>query len=192
DVEKHSGESVVDRTVVVTVLMTRPADRDWFTVAILIFGIVNVLLDPPATFGIRAMAIAATFATLLNKDLRAFMLILGWLVWPPAFMVSWALGRESRLPPDVEQVESNAASLKARTTLAALIGAVAIASVAYRVIVAGGLQQTAALFVGIPALLAIVVVFTVSPRSAVGVACKAVTVGLLVSVLFLGEGFLCV
>ena len=57
--------------------MTRPADRDWFTVAILIFGIVNVLLDPPATFGIRAMAIAATFATLLNKDLRAFMLILG-------------------------------------------------------------------------------------------------------------------
>ena len=46
----------------VTVLMTRPADRDWFTVAILIFGIVNVLLDPPATFGIRAMAIAATFA----------------------------------------------------------------------------------------------------------------------------------
>ena len=102
----------------VTVLMTRPADRDWFTVAILIFGIVNVLLDPPGTLAIRAMAIAATFATLLNKDLRAFMLILGWLVWPPAFMVSWALGRESRLEPDAEQVESTAASLRARKTLA--------------------------------------------------------------------------
>ena len=175
-----------------TVFVTRPADRDWITVAIVIFGIVNVLLDPPGTFVIRAMAINATFATLAYKDLRTFMLLLGWLVWPPAFMVSWALGRESRLAPDVEPLESTAASLKARKTLAALIGAVAIASLAYRIIVAGGLQQTAALFVGIPALLAIVVVFAVSPRSATGVACKAVTVGLLVSVLFLGEGFLCV
>jgi hypothetical protein len=32
----------------------------------------------------------------------------------------------------------------------------------------------------------------VSPRSATGVACKAVTVGLLVSMLFLGEGMVCV
>ena len=55
-----------------------------------------------------------------------------------------------------------------------------------------GLEQTAALFVGIPAILAILVVFAVSPRSATGVACKAVTVGLLVSALFLGEGILCV
>ena len=62
----------------------------------------------------------------------------------------------------------------------------------YQLIVAHSLQQTAALFVGIPALLAIVVVFMVSPRSATGVACKAVTVGLLVSLLFLGEGMLCV
>ena len=61
-----------------------------------------------------------------------------------------------------------------------------------RLIFAQGLQQTAALFVGIPALLAIVVVFAVSPRSATGVACKAVTVGLLVSLLMLGEGMVCV
>jgi hypothetical protein len=40
--------------------------------------------------------------------------------------------------------------------------------------------------------LAIVVVVGVSPRSAVGVACKAVTVGLLVSMVFLGEGVVCV
>ena len=75
---------------------------------------------------------------------------------------------------------------------AALIAAVAVASLAYRLIFASRLQQTAALFVGIPALLAIVVVLVVSPRSATGVACKAVTVGLLVSLLFLGEGMLCV
>src|SRR5258706_24469 len=46
------------------------------------------------------------------------------------------------------------------------------------------------LFGGLPALLAIVVIFSVTPRTATGVACKAVTVGLLVSMLFLGEGIL--
>ena len=80
----------------------------------------------------------------------------------------------------------------ARIGLATLILAVAIAVVAYRVIVFHNLQQTAALFIGIPALLAIVVTFGVSPRSATGVACKAVTIGLLVSLLFLWEGMLCV
>jgi hypothetical protein len=82
--------------------------------------------------------------------------------------------------------------MRARNAVAALIGGVALASLAYRFLVAQRLQQTAALFIGIPALLAIVVVFAVMPRSATGVACKAVTVGLLVSMLFLKEGILCV
>lgn len=80
----------------------------------------------------------------------------------------------------------------ARVALASIIAAVAVAVVAYRVVVAHNLQQTAALFIGIPALLAIVVTFGVSPRSATGVACKAVTIGLLVSMLFLWEGMICV
>lgn len=80
----------------------------------------------------------------------------------------------------------------ARVALATLIGAVAAGIIAYRLIVAHNLQQTAALFIGIPALLAIVVIFGVSPRSATGVACKAVTIGLLVSLLFLWEGMMCV
>jgi hypothetical protein len=79
-----------------------------------------------------------------------------------------------------------------RVAASALIAAVAIASAAYRVILYGQLDQTAALFIGLPALIAIVVVFAVSPRSATGVACKAVTVGLLVSMLGLWEGMLCV
>jgi hypothetical protein len=76
--------------------------------------------------------------------------------------------------------------------VAAIIGAVALASLVYQWLMLHHLGQTAALFVGLPALLAIVVVFWVSPRSAIGVACKAVTIGLLVSLLFLGEGVLCV
>ena len=54
-----------------------------------------------------------------------------------------------------------------------------------------GLQQTAALFIGIPAMLATAAVF-IPARSAKGVACKAVTIGLLISLVFLGEGVLCV
>ncbi len=81
---------------------------------------------------------------------------------------------------------------KARIALAAIIAVVAVASVAFRWISGYGLQQSAALFVGIPAILAIAAVFSPSPRSATGVACKAVSIGLLVSLIFLGEGMLCV
>ena len=79
-----------------------------------------------------------------------------------------------------------------RMTVARLIVAVAIAMLAYQALLTHELQQTSALFVGIPALLAVAVVFGVSPKSATGVACKAVTIALLVSLLFLWEGVLCV
>jgi hypothetical protein len=54
------------------------------------------------------------------------------------------------------------------------------------------LRQTSALFIGIPGLLAIVVVLIVSPGSSVGVAMKATTVAMLMSTIFLHEGALCV
>src|SRR5262245_1672420 len=86
----------------------------------------------------------------------------------------------------------NRENQRSSAALAGMIVAVAMASVAFRVISGAGLQQSAALFIGIPALLAIVAVFSPTPRSAVGVACKSVTVGLLVSLVFLGEGIVCV
>jgi hypothetical protein len=164
----------------------------WFSLGFLLFGIVNVLFSAPGTQKVRATAIGATVAALLLPALIGPVLFLAWLVWPPAFMVAWALERRSGDGPGVGQQEDHAAATRAQIALAALIGAVAVASLAYRLLSARGLQQTAALFIGIPALLAIVMVFAVSPRSAMGVACKAVTVGLLVSLLFLGEGILCV
>jgi len=141
---------------------------------------------------IRAVAIAATLAALLWPALQATVVVLAWLVWPPAFLVAWAVARDLGDVPAAEHAERSTAAKRARVTIAAIIGAVAIASVAYRLLVAHNLQQTAALFVGIPALLAIVVVFALSPRSAAGVACKAVTVGMLVSAIFLGEGVVCI
>lgn len=139
------------------------------------------------------MAITATLIALWWQDsLRVIVALLAWLAWPPAFATACALGRKSSLAPDEEAADRDVAVTRARIGVTAIIIAVAIASLTYRLIVARGLQQTAALFVGIPALLAIVVVFTMRPRTAQGVACKAVTVGLLVSLVFLGEGMLCV
>lgn len=105
----------------------------------------------------------------------------------PAMVVALAMHRQAG-----DELDQTATADKSRVALAALIAAVALASVAFRWITGYGLQQSAALFIGIPALLAIVAVFSPTPRSATGVACKAVTIGLLVSLIFLGEGMLCV
>jgi hypothetical protein len=160
---------------------------------LLAFGVVNVLLTARGTQSVRATAIAATLAALLwPSPLLTPVGVLAWLVWPAAFMLAWALAREDSVQREMEGPRGSAAATQARIALAVVVGAVAVASLAYRALVANGLQQTAALFMGIPALLAIVVIFGVSPGTATGVACKAVTIGLLVSLLFLGEGILCV
>jgi hypothetical protein len=170
-----------------------PAVDPFILGLLLLFGIVNVLLSAPGTQWVRGIAIGTASAALLGPyQYLSIAAVLAWLTWPPAFMVAWAFARHSGGSVSSEGQEGDEAATRARIALAALIGAVALASVAYRLLFTRELQQTAALFVGIPALLAIVVVFAVSPRSATGVACKAVTLGLLVSLLFLGEGFLCV
>jgi hypothetical protein len=166
---------------------------DWWPVSLLGFGILNVLVSPAGTFVVRAVAVVAALVAITQPgEVRVLLTLILWLVWPPAFMVAWALARESRRAPEADGTDGPGEAAGARIAVAALIVSVAVASLAFRAIVAGGLQQTAALFVGIPTLLAIVVVFYVSPRSAVGVACKAVTVALLASALFLGEGIVCV
>jgi hypothetical protein len=78
-----------------------------------------------------------------------------------------------------------------RTIAVAVLMAVGAAAVFYRLLFYHRLQQTSALFIGIPVVLAIATVFVPS-RSATGVALKSVTIGLLISLLFLGEGMLCV
>jgi hypothetical protein len=80
----------------------------------------------------------------------------------------------------------------ARLTLAAVIFSVGLAVFGYSGLIGTGLEQTSALFIGIPVLLSIACVFVPIGRSSVGVACKAVTIGLLISLIFLGEGMVCV
>jgi hypothetical protein len=75
--------------------------------------------------------------------------------------------------------------------LAGIICAVVLASIVYRLLMGLQLGQTAAAFIGIPAILAIATAFAPT-RSAVGVGLKTVTIGLLISMIFLNEGVLCV
>jgi len=170
--------------LIAAALASRPGLPLWLTLGVIAFGAFNVFLDAPGTEWIRALAIGGTLAALVLPNwFFGPVTLIAWFVWVPAFAVAWAIARDPRDPGE---------ATRARVALATLIVAVAIGAIAYRVIVAHNLQQTAALFIGIPALLAIVVVFGVSPDSAPGVACKAVTIGLLVSLLFLWEGMLCV
>nr|WP_239648102.1 hypothetical protein [Nocardiopsis ganjiahuensis] len=74
----------------------------------------------------------------------------------------------------------------AGVVLAAFVGLLAV-----RVTRFGGLDQTALFYVGLPALLALLVVFGCRARSAVGVAMVVTTLGLLLAGPLLGEGMVC-
>src|SRR5262245_13324638 len=63
---------------------------------------------------------------------------------------------------------------------------------AYEVIHKQHLEQTATLFIGLPAMLAIILALTPTPKSATGVILKGMTFLLLLSGPLVGEGFICV
>lgn len=81
---------------------------------------------------------------------------------------------------------------RARWTLASIIIALAAGSIVYRLLVNNHLEQTSALFIGLPAILAILVAHTSKAKSATGMIIKAMTLALLMSGILLGEGFICI
>lgn len=76
--------------------------------------------------------------------------------------------------------------------LSTLILAVAAASICYRLLVVHHLEQTSALFIGLPTVLALLVARGVHPERPLGMVFKGMTLLLLVSGIFLGEGFVCI
>jgi|1186.fasta_scaffold69003_2 hypothetical protein len=160
----------------------------------LAFGLFNALFAPPGTAFVRAAAVAATAVVLIVPlAWQAIVLYFAmWFVWPPAYMVAWALSRERAAALEPAPAGQEWAGRRARRTLAAIIVAVAAASVGYRMLQHMHIDQSAALFIGLPTLLAIVVVLAARPQTAAAVAAKATTVGLLLSMIFLWEGALCV
>ena len=79
-----------------------------------------------------------------------------------------------------------------RLYLVLVIAALAVTSFFYRLLVMQKLEQTSALFIGIPTVLAFIVAFTPSAKSVTGGIMKAMTLGLLMSGILLGEGFICI
>ena len=77
-------------------------------------------------------------------------------------------------------------------TLVIIILALAIAGTLYRLFVMHRLEQTAALFIGLPAVLAILLTLAPAAKSATGLIMKTTTIALLMSGPLLGEGFICI
>src|SRR5512147_1110095 len=73
-----------------------------------------------------------------------------------------------------------------------VIAGAAAASFYYHVLVFHHLEQTSALFIGIPTLIAAICVLTAKPQSATGTALKSVTLFLCIAGALLGEGFICI
>jgi hypothetical protein len=67
-----------------------------------------------------------------------------------------------------------------------------VGSLIYRILVRERLEQTSALFIGIPAVLAALAVLTPRARSTIGMTLKGITICLLMSGILLGEGFICI
>jgi len=65
-------------------------------------------------------------------------------------------------------------------------------SIMYRLLVVRELEQTSLLFIGIPAVLASIIVLARPARSTIGMTLKGITICLLMSGILLGEGFICI
>jgi hypothetical protein len=88
--------------------------------------------------------------------------------------------------------DPNVKKNSSRYALGFMVLAVAVACLAYRILVTKQLEQTALLFVGIPTILAVIVAFTPRAKTTTGGIFKAITIGLLLSAPLLGEGFICI
>ena len=83
-------------------------------------------------------------------------------------------------------------STKARGAFIAITLALAFGGIAYRFIQQTDLHQTSAFFIGVPAVMAIALALTPKAKSATGMIVKGLTLGLLLSGVLLGEGFVCI
>lgn len=73
-----------------------------------------------------------------------------------------------------------------------LVLALTAGGLAYRIILFHKLEQTSLLFIGIPAILAILLALTPDAKSTTGGILKGITLALLLSGPLLGEGFVCI
>jgi hypothetical protein len=73
-----------------------------------------------------------------------------------------------------------------------LFTALAIGALVYKVVMGVGLGHTSLMFIGIPAVLAIILVLAPTPKSATGSILRGMTLALLIVAPLVGEGYLCI
>jgi hypothetical protein len=93
---------------------------------------------------------------------------------------------------DESRPTSDSRITRAQWGMVVLILAVTAGSIAYRLIAHHRLEQTSLLFIGIPALLGIILATTPKARTARGAILRGTTIALLLSGPLLGEGFICI
>jgi hypothetical protein len=150
-------------------------------------GVSAALLSVPGTTVVQAATLLIVLGGLLRPDLTLQAALLLVLAAPPAFLLSWELAGRPAQPE-----ERAAAERRARWAVIGIILAAAGGSAFYRLLVVHRLEHTSALFIGVPTLLAILVVLSGTPSTATGAICKAIAIALLLSGIFLGEGFVCI
>ena len=91
--------------------------------------------------------------------------------------------------PDVDETHDRK---RYQNRLTVIIIALAVASVAFRLLYAGGLRHSAAVFVGIPTTIALLVVNMEKPATGTGVVMRVITLALLLSGIVFAEGFICI
>lgn len=90
--------------------------------------------------------------------------------------------------PEVEPVLPS----KRRIPYMALIIATAMASVGYRLLVSTHVEQTALMFIGLPTMLAVLLSYLPSSKTATGMIFRGITLFLLLLGILLIEGFICI
>jgi hypothetical protein len=73
-----------------------------------------------------------------------------------------------------------------------LLTALVLGALFYRLVMATGLGHTSLMFIGIPLVLAILLVLAPTPKSATGSILRGMTLALLIVAPLLGEGYLCI
>ena len=184
-----------------------------------VFAVVLILAARPAT-RVGQYSRYATLGLLLLGIIApgslAFLIVLAPLAWLIAYLLAKVESRPARpvpprpvpavpsggtaptigtapVPPPAVNPAVEAERLHRRKlALLAIVLSFTIVSLAGRMIYAQRLETTSLMFIGIPTLLATLLVLTVRPKSAMGIAMTGITFVLLLSAIVFGEGTICI
>ncbi|HEY4049809.1 MAG TPA: SRPBCC family protein [Acidobacteriaceae bacterium] len=99
---------------------------------------------------------------------------------------------DSRTIPDKEEPPLSRVNRAQWIVAGFLFTAFVIGALLYRTIMRAGLGHTSLMFIGVPAVLAIILVLAPIPKSATGSILRGITLALLIVAPLLGEGYLCI